>query len=43
MQAMKEDDLTEVALMLSTNTVQIYIYIKVGASIHNGDISLTCT
>ena len=43
MQAMKEDDLTEVALMLSTNTVQIYIYIKVGASIHNSDISLTCT
>ena len=43
MQAMKEDDLTEVAPMLSTNTVQIYIYIKVSASIHNGDISLTGT
>ena len=40
MQAMKEDNLT---LMLSINTVQIYIYIKVSASIHNGDISLTGT
>jgi hypothetical protein len=41
MQAMKEDDLTEVPPMLSTNTVQIYIYIKVGASYANSDILLT--
>jgi hypothetical protein len=35
MQAIKEDDLTEVAPMLSTNTVQIYVYVKVGASLRS--------
>ncbi|KIM73872.1 hypothetical protein PILCRDRAFT_14862 [Piloderma croceum F 1598] len=41
--AMKEDDLTEVAPMLSTSTVQIYLYIKVDASLCSTDVLLTGT
>jgi hypothetical protein len=43
MQTINEDDLTEIAPMLSTDTVQIYVYIEVSASLRSSDILLTCT
>jgi hypothetical protein len=43
MQTINKEDLTEITPMLSTNAIQIYVYIEVGASLCGGDILLTCT
>jgi hypothetical protein len=43
MQTINEDNLTEVAPILSTDTVQIYVYIEVGTSLRSSDILLSCT
>lgn len=40
MQAIREDELTEIAPMLSHNTVQVYIYIKVRAFLNSNNTTL---